>query len=46
MDNTSLIKMLEYIDPASCDYQEWVNVGMAAVSVNASGKALTAMLSL
>ena len=29
MDNTNLLKMLEYIDPASCDYQEWVNVGMA-----------------
>ena len=27
--DTNLLKMLEYIDPASCDYQEWVNVGMA-----------------
>lgn len=27
MDNTNLLKMLEYIDPANCDYQEWVNVG-------------------
>lgn len=25
----NLIDALEYIDPASCDYQEWVNVGMA-----------------
>lgn len=29
MDNSNLLKMLSYIDPASCDYQEWVNVGMA-----------------
>lgn len=29
MDNTNLLKILEYIDPAGCDYQEWVNVGMA-----------------
>lgn len=27
MDN--LLKILEYIDPADLDYQEWVNVGMA-----------------
>lgn len=26
---TDLIEILEYIDPASCNYQEWVNVGMA-----------------
>lgn len=25
----NLIEALEYIDPAACDYQEWVNVGMA-----------------
>lgn len=24
-----LIKALEYIDPSHCDYQDWVNVGMA-----------------
>lgn len=24
-----LIDALEYIDPADCDYQEWINVGMA-----------------
>ncbi|WP_124098341.1 AAA family ATPase [Ruminococcus sp. Marseille-P6503] len=29
MDNVNLLKILERIDPASCDYQEWVNVGMA-----------------
>lgn len=29
MENTNLIKILEYIDPSQCDYQEWVNVGMA-----------------
>lgn len=29
MENTNLIKILEYIDPARCDYQEWINVGMA-----------------
>lgn len=27
MDN--LIKALEYINPSSCSYQEWVNIGMA-----------------
>lgn len=26
---TNLIKALEYIDPSCCDYQDWVNVGMA-----------------
>ena len=25
----NLIDALEYIDPAVCDYQEWINVGMA-----------------
>lgn len=29
MENTNLLKILEYIDPADCDYQEWINVGMA-----------------
>lgn len=29
MENTNLLKILEHIDPSSCDYQEWVNVGMA-----------------
>ncbi|MBQ8884112.1 MAG: AAA family ATPase [Oscillospiraceae bacterium] len=29
MENTNLLKILSYIDPADCDYQEWVNVGMA-----------------
>ena len=29
MESLNLIKILEYIDPATCDYQEWVNVGMA-----------------
>jgi hypothetical protein len=24
-----LLKALKYIDPADCDYQEWINVGMA-----------------
>lgn len=24
-----LLKLLEYVDPSMCDYQEWVNVGMA-----------------
>ncbi|MDD6484777.1 MAG: AAA family ATPase [Clostridiales bacterium] len=27
--NENLINALEYIDPAVCDYQEWVNIGMA-----------------
>jgi len=26
---TDLLALLEYIDPSSCDYQEWCNVGMA-----------------
>lgn len=25
----NLIEALEYIDPAACDYQEWINIGMA-----------------
>lgn len=29
MESLNLLKILEYIDPSSCDYQEWVNVGMA-----------------
>ena len=30
MENKSnLIELLEYINPATLDYQEWVNVGMA-----------------
>lgn len=29
MENLNLKGLLEYIDPAACDYQEWVNVGMA-----------------
>lgn len=29
MDNTNLIEILEYINPADCDYQEWINIGMA-----------------
>lgn len=29
MDLTGLDEIIEYIDPASCDYQEWTNVGMA-----------------
>lgn len=28
-DNSNLLEILDYIDPASLDYQEWVNVGMA-----------------
>lgn len=27
--NDNLLELLEYIDPAMLDYQEWVNVGMA-----------------
>lgn len=27
--NGDLLKILEYIDPSSCDYQEWLTVGMA-----------------
>lgn len=29
MENMNLIPLLDYIDPAFCTYQEWVNVGMA-----------------
>lgn len=29
MEKQNLIELLEYIDPSSLDYQEWVNVGMA-----------------
>ena len=29
MDKINLIDILDYINPADCDYQEWVNVGMA-----------------
>lgn len=29
MDLTGLDEIIEYIDPAYCDYQEWTNVGMA-----------------
>lgn len=29
MDNIDIIQILEYIDPGSCSYQEWINVGMA-----------------
>lgn len=29
MESTNLLKILEHIDPSSCNYQEWVNVGMA-----------------
>ena len=29
MQNTDLKELLDYIDPASLNYQEWVNVGMA-----------------
>ncbi len=29
MKNENLTELLEYINPAECDYQEWVNVGMA-----------------
>ena len=29
VDLTGLDEIIEYIDPASCDYQEWTNVGMA-----------------
>ena len=27
--NGDLLRILEYIDPSSCDYQEWLTVGMA-----------------
>lgn len=26
---TDLLEIIEYINPAELDYQEWVNVGMA-----------------
>ncbi|MCQ5187591.1 PriCT-2 domain-containing protein, partial [Streptococcus parasanguinis] len=26
---TSLLELIEYINPADLDYQEWVNIGMA-----------------
>lgn len=29
MQNTDLIELLDYIDPSTLNYQEWVNVGMA-----------------
>lgn len=30
MDNKlNLLELIKYIDPARCDYQEWLNVGMA-----------------
>jgi len=29
MEHTSLLEILDYIDPACLNYQEWVNVGMA-----------------
>lgn len=29
MQKTSLLKILEYINPADLDYQDWVNIGMA-----------------
>lgn len=29
MNKTNLKEILKHIDPASCNYQEWVNVGMA-----------------
>lgn len=29
MENMNIIPLLDYIDPAFCTYQEWVNVGMA-----------------
>ena len=33
MDNNfDLTAALEYIDPASLDYQDWINVGMALKS--------------
>ena len=28
-NNTDLLELLQYIDPASLSYQEWINVGMA-----------------
>ena len=29
MEGYNLIEVLEHLDPAECDYQEWINVGMA-----------------
>ena len=29
MSEIDLNQLLEYIDPSQCNYQEWVNVGMA-----------------
>ena len=29
MERTSLLELIEYINPALLDYQDWVNVGMA-----------------
>ena len=29
---TSLTEIIEYIDPGSLNYQDWVNVGMALIS--------------
>lgn len=29
MHNMNLLELLDYINPINCDYQEWVNVGMA-----------------
>lgn len=29
MDNSNLIEILDCISPSDCNYQEWVNVGMA-----------------
>ncbi len=29
MNDYNLTEILEYIDPATCSYQEWINVGMA-----------------
>ena len=29
MNDYNLTKILEYIDPSTCSYQEWINVGMA-----------------
>ena len=29
MEDNKLLELLEYIDPSTLNYQEWVNVGMA-----------------
>lgn len=29
MEKTNLLELLNYINPSLCDYQDWVNVGMA-----------------